>query len=79
VDDEEEEIGIRCVGAAVLGVSGKVEAAISVSGTDEQIRSEDIPRFGTMLQEVSFEMSQRLGWTAGPGVAEVSAAVHAGR
>jgi DNA-binding IclR family transcriptional regulator len=73
VDDEEEEIGIRCVGAPVLGVSGKVEAAVSVSGTIEQIRSEDIPRLGAVLQEAAFEMSRRLGWTAAPGMAEVSA------
>ena len=79
VDDEEEEIGVRCVGAPVMGVSGKVEAAISISGTVEQIRWEDIPRFGAMLQESTFEMSRRLGWTPGAGVAEVSAAVHAGR
>jgi len=79
LDDEEEEIGVRCVGAPVLGVSGKVEAAISVSGTVEQIRWEDIPRFGTMLQESTFELSRRLGWTPGAGVAEVSAMAHGGR
>jgi len=79
VDDEEEEIGVRCVGAPVLGVSGKVEAAISVSGTVEQITWEDIPRFGAMLQESTFEMSRRLGWTPGPGLAEVSTAVHGDR
>jgi DNA-binding IclR family transcriptional regulator len=67
------------VGAPVLGVSGKVEAAISVSGTVEQIRWEDISRFGAMLQESTFEMSRRLGWMPGPVVAETSAAVHAGR
>ncbi len=63
VDDEEEEIGIRCVGAPVLGSSGKVEAAVSVSGTVEQIRSEDLPRIGALLQEAAFELSRRLGWT----------------
>jgi len=77
VDDEEEEIGIRCVGAPVLGISGRVEAAVSVSGTVEQIRLEDIPRMGGRLQEAAFEMSRRLGWTPAPGVAELSAA-HAG-
>ena len=71
VDDEEEEIGIRCVGVPVLGVSGKVEAAVSVSGTVEQITSSDIPRMGALLQETSFEMSHRLGWNAG-----LSAAAH---
>jgi len=79
VDDEEEEIGVRCVGAPVLGVSGKVEAAISISGTVEQISFEAIPRFGAMLQEAAFEMSRRLGWAPGAGVAEMSAAVPAGR
>jgi len=68
VDDEEEEIGIRCVGAPVLGVSGKVEASVSVSGTVDQIRSEDISRVGALVQEAAFEMSRRLGWTPVPGV-----------
>ncbi len=77
VDDEEEEIGIRCVGAPVLGVSGKVEAAVSVSGTVEQIRTEHIPRMGALLQETAFEMSRRLGWTPAPGVSELAASAHA--
>ena len=63
VDDEEEEIGIRCVGAPVLGVSGEVEAAVSVSGTAQQIRLEDLPRMGALVQEAAFEMSRRLGWS----------------
>jgi len=63
LDDEEEEIGIRCVGAPVLGASGKVEAAVSISGTVEQIRSEDLPRIGAVVQEAAFEMSRLLGWT----------------
>ncbi len=62
IDDEEEEIGIRCIGAPVLGVSGEVEAAVSVSGTVEQIRAEDVARMGALVQEAAFEMSRRLGW-----------------
>jgi DNA-binding IclR family transcriptional regulator len=64
VDDEEEEIGFRCIGAPVLGVSGEVEAAVSVSGTVEQIRTEDVPHMGALVQEAAFEMSRRLGWVA---------------
>ena len=79
VDDEEEEIGIRCVGAPVWGVSGRVEAAVSVSGTVEQIRSEDIPRMGALLEEAGLEMSRRLGWMPAADVAELAAAAHVGR
>jgi len=68
VDDEEEEIGIRCVGAPVLGATGKVEASVSVSGTVEQIPTEEIPRIGVLLQEAAFEMSRRLSSTAAPAV-----------
>ena len=41
VDDEEEEIGIRCIGAPVHNGAGEVIAAISISGTKGQL--EDIP------------------------------------
>src|SRR5690606_38894800 len=60
VDDEEEEIGIRCVGVPVIGGSGEVAAAISVSGTVLQIRPEDVPRLGNLLQGSAHDMSQRL-------------------
>ncbi len=61
LDDEEEEIGMRCVGAPVIGISGNVEAAVSVSGTVLQIRLEDVTRLGTLVQEAAFDMSRRLG------------------
>ncbi len=61
VDDEEEELGFRCVGAPVTGASGEVEAAVSIVGTLEQIAVEDIPRLGSLVQEAAFDMSRRLG------------------
>ena len=68
VDDEEEEIGIRCVGVPVIDGSGEVAAAISVSGTVQQIRPEDMPRLGTLLQGAAHDMSQRLSATTHTGV-----------
>jgi DNA-binding IclR family transcriptional regulator len=68
VDNEEEEIGMRCVGAPVLSSSGAVEAAVSISGTVDQIRPEDVPRMGALVQEAAFELSRRLGWTSLPGI-----------
>jgi len=32
LDDEENESGVRCVGAPVFNFSGEVEGAISISG-----------------------------------------------
>ncbi len=37
VDDEEEEIGVRCIGAPIYNSSGRVMAAISISGTTAQL------------------------------------------
>jgi DNA-binding IclR family transcriptional regulator len=69
LDDEEEEIGVRCVGAPVYGTSGEVEAAISISGSVEQISDSNLPRLASLVQEVAFELSLRLGWTPHPLVA----------
>ncbi|MFN7993468.1 MAG: IclR family transcriptional regulator [Bryobacteraceae bacterium] len=40
IDDEEEEIGVRCIGAPVLNSDGLAVAAISITGSTAQISSE---------------------------------------
>lgn len=39
IDDEEEEIGVRCIGAPVRNSTGEVVAAISISGTKAQLEN----------------------------------------
>jgi DNA-binding IclR family transcriptional regulator len=49
VDDEEEEIGIRCIGAPIQNGAGEVVAAISISGTKAQL--EDVSaRAGRVIE-----------------------------
>ena len=40
IDDEEEEIGVRCLGAPVLSVDQQAVAAISITGTTVQITAD---------------------------------------
>jgi DNA-binding IclR family transcriptional regulator len=42
LDDEEEEIGVRCIGIPLCAPDGTVTAAISVAGTIQQITNEDV-------------------------------------
>lgn len=63
VDDEEEEIGVRCIGAPVMGAHGEVVAAVSVSGTVQEIRLEEISRLAARVQETAFDVSRLLGGT----------------
>jgi DNA-binding IclR family transcriptional regulator len=44
IEDEEGEIGCRCVGAPVFDHSDNVIAAISVAGSTAQVRSEEFSR-----------------------------------
>lgn len=49
VDDEEEAIGLRCIGAPVRDGTGRIVAAISVAGRSEQI---GVERFASIAEEV---------------------------
>ena len=62
IDDEEDEIGLRCIGAPVFDRHGRVAAAISVSGTVAQISSESIPRTAQLIKETAASISSRLGY-----------------
>jgi DNA-binding IclR family transcriptional regulator len=41
VDDEEDEIGHRCIGAPVFDASGQTVGAVSISGTTIQVREDN--------------------------------------
>jgi DNA-binding IclR family transcriptional regulator len=60
MDDEEEELGIRCIAAPIFS-SGEVTAAVSVTGTTTQIRIEDIERLVTLAKCTAAKISAAAG------------------
>jgi DNA-binding IclR family transcriptional regulator len=59
IDDEEEEIGVRCIGAPVRNSAREVVAAISISGTKTQL--ENIPARAAQVMGVAAALSRQLG------------------
>ncbi|MFP3913827.1 MAG: IclR family transcriptional regulator [Actinomycetota bacterium] len=62
VDDIENEEGIRCAAAVVLGADGSPVAAVSVSGPATRITPERIPLLGQAVQTVTGRLSALLGY-----------------
>src|SRR5581483_8805423 len=53
IDDEEDEIGLRCIGVPVFDHTGGVVAAISVAGTTAQVTSENVSDLARKLNETA--------------------------
>ncbi len=66
VDNEEKEEGLRCVGAAVRGHSGKLIAAISVSGPAFRVTKERVQEIGQTVMRVANDLSEELGYQPAP-------------
>jgi IclR family KDG regulon transcriptional repressor len=63
VDDEENERGIRCVGAPVLNETGRTVAAVSISGPAFRVTKKMIQDgFKKEVMETAYRISQRLGF-----------------
>jgi IclR family KDG regulon transcriptional repressor len=62
VDDEEHEAGIRCVAAPVYDYSGKVIAAVSISGDSRCITEERDEEIGEMVKIAANDISRRMGY-----------------
>ncbi len=58
VDDEEHEIGVRCIAAPVYDSENHVSAAVSVSGTTAEIRPENISGLAERLLKTSRLLSR---------------------
>ena len=70
VDDEEEVMGVFCVGAPVFDHQGACAGAISVTGIKHDLPSWRIAEIGQLVREHADELSHMLG---GPDFAEVTA------
>ncbi len=60
VDDEENNLGARCVGAPVFNSLGQVEASVGVSGTIGQIDRRHLPRIAELVREAARKISRQL-------------------
>lgn len=72
VDHEEAVLGARCVSAPIRDETGKVTAAVSVSGPITRISRQKIPFFAAAVSEAARAISARLGFSELSGSAVLS-------
>ncbi len=63
VDDEELDLGVRCIGAPIRDYMGQVIGAVSVSGPSTRINADRIHQeLIPLVKEAAEEISSRLGY-----------------
>ena len=65
LDDQENEPHIRCVGAPVRDIEGKVCGAISVSGLATRFDGEYLLRLAHDVMAAAKELSEKIGGGSG--------------
>ncbi len=60
-DDEEHEVGVRCVAAPVRNSQGATVAALSISMPSVRLPDSEIPRYRKLVTKAAEEISQRIG------------------
>ena len=61
VDDEEGELGTRCVGAPIFDHAQQVIASISVAAPAQRLDQGEVPRIAKFVMETAHSISQGLG------------------
>ncbi|MCD9026250.1 IclR family transcriptional regulator [Cohnella silvisoli] len=62
IEDEEGEIGVRCVGAPIFDHEGKVIAAISITALKSDLPADLLPVIGEKIKETAVAISKELGY-----------------
>jgi IclR family acetate operon transcriptional repressor len=62
VDDEENSLGGRCVGAPIFNGDGQAEAAIASTGIINDVPRDAIPHIADMVKEAARRISHQLGY-----------------
>jgi DNA-binding IclR family transcriptional regulator len=67
LDNEELNVGVRCVAAPIKDSTGKIVAAISLSGPTQRFTQAAIGRFEKEVKEASMAISRALGFSPPTG------------
>ncbi len=62
VDNEEHELGVRCVGAPIRNAVGDVVAALSVSMPSVRLNDENMGTYTELVVRSAQNISYKLGW-----------------
>lgn len=66
VEDEENEEGVRCIGAPIFDRDSRVTAAVSVTAVRSDLPLEFFPQVAAMVIEAANDISQQLGCSHPP-------------
>ena len=70
LDDEEDEVGMRCIGAPIFDPLGTPVAAVSIYGTTAQITPPNLERMAELVRRTATRISERLAALAAAAAAE---------
>lgn len=61
-DDEENELGVRCIGAPVFNYKNEVEGAISISGPTIRVTKDKVDKIALKVKKYAGLISKELGY-----------------
>ena len=61
VDNQEKELGVRCVAAPILDHNNQIQAAVSVSGAAQRITMKRLPALAKQVVAVAYQLSAAIG------------------
>jgi len=62
VDDEENSLGARCLGAPIFNSLGQVEASLGSTGTITAVPRDEVPRLAEMVKDAARRISHQIGY-----------------
>jgi IclR family acetate operon transcriptional repressor len=63
-DDEEREIGVKCIASPIKNDIGSIIAALSVSGPSARLSSKRIREMKPLIRSCALEISRAMGYQA---------------
>jgi IclR family transcriptional regulator, KDG regulon repressor len=79
IDNEEKELGLRCVGAPIYDHTGTVVGSLSIAGPVFRLKKERLPDFSRTVVAAAFGLSRHLGYEKGAELTEARSALRTKR